>query len=145
MSIQINFHICYFIVVHTNDNRWLMYRKESSSSFLAYNCIRLDGIWHIMTRNEHGISFVDGNQNSLLLSESSPFDYGSVIKDEVDFDVWYSLTLNQQRISDPARSNSRICLYLIAAHPEIIPVSFHGNTTYLWQSIEGTGENFWLM
>ena len=120
-----------------------------------HTIVSLNGTWydtlHVMTENEHGISFVDGSQNHsvvqnpFVVSESLPFDYGLVINDEVGFNMLYSLTLNQQVIPDPSQSNSRICVYLIAAHPQIIPVSFHGNTTCLWQSVEGRGENFWVM
>ena len=40
-----------------------------------------------MTGYEHGISFVDGNQNPLIVSESSSFADGLVIDDEVDFNM----------------------------------------------------------
>jgi hypothetical protein len=119
----------------------------------------LNGTWygtlHVMTENEHGIYFVDGSKNHsiiknpFIISESSPFDYGLVINDEADFNMLYSLTVNQQVIPDPFQSNSRICVYLIAAqraaHPQIIPVSFHGNATCLWKSVQDRGENFWVL
>ncbi len=118
----------------------------------------LNGTWygtlHIMTENEVGIDFVDGTtnhsriQNPFTVSESSPFIYGLVISKQDDFNMLYSLTLNQQLVPDPSQSNSRICVYLIsaerAAYPRIIPVSFHGNTSCTWKSIEGQGENFWV-
>lgn len=123
-----------------------------------HTIVSLNGTWygtlHVMTENEKGIYFVDGGtnhsviQNPFIVSESSSFDYGLVITEEDDFNMLYSLTLNQQLKPDPSRSNSRICVYLIAAqraaHPQIIPVSFNGNTTCLWQSVEGRGENFWI-
>ncbi|CAF4008579.1 unnamed protein product [Rotaria sordida] len=104
-----------------------------------HTIISLNGTWYgtlyVMTENEHGIYFVDGSknhsliQNPFIISESSPFDYGLVISDEDDFNMLYSLTLNQQVTPDPSQSNSRICVYLIgarrAAYPQIIPVSFN--------------------
>jgi hypothetical protein len=124
-----------------------------------HTIVSLNGTWygtlHIMTENERGIYFVDGNQNHSLvqnpftISESSWFEYGLVISDEDDFNMLYSLTLNQQLTPDPSQSNSRICVYLIgaerASHPRILPVSFNGNATCLWQSVEGKGENFWVL
>ncbi|CAF0861618.1 unnamed protein product [Adineta steineri] len=84
-----------------------------------------------------------------VVRHTSSFDYGLIISDEDDFNMLYSLTLNQQVIPDPSQSNSRICVYLIAAqraaYPKIIPVSFNGNTTCLWESVEGRGENFWIL
>jgi hypothetical protein len=112
------------------------------------------GTLHVMTENERGIYFIDNNTNHshiynpFTVSESSPFIYGLIINDQDDFNMLYSLTLNQQVTPDPSQSNSRICVYLIgaerAAYPRIIPVSFHGNTSCVWQSIEDQGENFWV-
>ncbi|CAF1237432.1 unnamed protein product [Didymodactylos carnosus] len=107
-----------------------------------------------MTENEHGIRFIDDTtnhsriHNPFNVSESSPFNYGLIISDQDDFNMLYSLTLNQQLVPDPTQSNSRICVYLIgaqrAAYPEIISVSFHGNTNCTWKSVEDKGENFWV-
>ena len=123
-----------------------------------HTVVSLNGTWygtlHVMTENEQGVYFVDGNKNHsivknpFVVSESSFFEYGLVISKEDDFNMLYSLTLNQQVTPDPAQSNSRICVYLIAAKraadPQIIPVSFNGNTTCLWQIVQGRGENFWV-
>ena len=127
-------------------------------SYLAYHCqSQWNMVWNTSNydRNERGIYFVDGSQNHSVvqnpftISESSWFEYGLVISDEDDFNMLYSLTLNQQLTPDPSQSNSRICVYLIgaerASHPRILPVSFNGNTTCLWQSVEGRGENFWVL
>jgi hypothetical protein len=107
-----------------------------------------------MTENERGIDFVDGStnhshiQNPFTVSETSPFVYGLIVSGQDDFNMLYSLTLTQQVVPDPSQSNSRICVYLIgaerAAYPRIIPVSFHGNTSCTWKSIEDQGENFWV-
>lgn len=124
-----------------------------------HTIVSLNGTWygtlHIMTENEKGIFFVDDTfnqsniQNPFTVSEWSPFTYGLVVHDEDDFNMLYSLSLNQQLPPDPDHSNSRICVYLIGAqrpfHPQIVPVSFNGNTTCLWRSVEGFGENFWIM
>ncbi len=124
-----------------------------------HTIVSLNGTWygtlHVMTENERGIYFVDGSdnhtriENPFIVSESSPMDYGLVISQEDDFNMLYSLTLNQQVKPDPYQSNSRICVYLIgaqrAAHPQIMPISFNGNTTCLWQSVQGRGENFWVI
>ena len=123
-----------------------------------HTIVSLNGTWygtlHVMTENEDGIYFVDHTENQTIIqnpftiSEWVPFDYGLVVNDKDDFNMLYSLTLNQQVIPDPSKSNSRICVYLIGAerafHPQITPVSFNGNTTCVWQSIEGRGENFWV-
>ena len=135
------------------------YNQQNDDVHTWHTITSLNGTWygnlHVMTDNEHGIYFVDGSknhstiQNPFIVSESSSFDYGLVISDESDFNMLYSLTMNQQVVPDPSQSNSRICVYLIAAKraacPQIIPVSFNGNTTCLWKSVEDRGENFWVM
>lgn len=124
-----------------------------------HTIVSLNGTWygtlHVMTENEHGIYFVDHTinqtiiQNPFIISEWIPFDYGLIVNDKDDFNMLYSLTLNQQIEHDPSKSNSRICVYLIgaerASHPQITPISFNGNTTCVWKSVEGQGENFWVM
>ena len=124
-----------------------------------HSVISMNGSWfgtlHVMTENEKGIDFVDTNQNHSLIQnpfiirEWIPFEYGLIVSDEDDFNMLYSLTLTQKVVPDPIQSNSRICVFLIAAqraaYPKIVPVSFNGNTTCLWRSIDGVGENFWVM
>ncbi len=148
------------MLIITNVGSVSKYRDRRPNHVHTWHTIvSLNGTWygtlHVMTENEHGIYFVDGStnhsriQNPFTVSESSPFDYGLVIHEKKDdFNMLYSLTLNQQLVPDPSQSNSRICVYLIgaerAAHPQIIPVSFHGNTSCLWQSVEERGENFWV-
>jgi hypothetical protein len=123
-----------------------------------HKIVSLNGTWygtlHVMTENERGIYFIDDStnhsriENPFIVSESSSFVYGLVISEEDDFNMLYSLTLNQEVVPDPSQSNSRICVYLIgaerAARPRIIPVSFHGNTSCIWKSVPGQGENFWV-
>lgn len=146
-------------LIGTNAGLMSKYRHQRLNHVHTWHTIvSLNGTWygtlHVMTENEHGIEFVDGTtnhsriQNPFTVSESSPFDYGLVISAQDDFNMLYSLTLTQQLVPDPFQSNSRICVYLIgaerAAQPHIIPVSFHGNTSCVWQSVEGKGENFWV-
>jgi hypothetical protein len=112
------------------------------------------GTLHLMTENEPGVYFVENSTNHSLVhnpfnvSESSPFVYGLIVSEQDDFNMLYSLTLTQQLAPDPTQSNSRICVYLIgakaAADPMIMPISFHGNTTCKWQTVESRGENFWV-
>lgn len=123
-----------------------------------HTVVSLNGTWygalHLLTENEHGVSFVDGTpshapiKNPFELFESSFFDYGLVISEQDDFNMLYSLTLTQQVVPDPTQSNSRICVYLIAAQraacPQIKAISFNGNTTCLWSTVPGRGENFWV-
>lgn len=161
-SIQVNgIFLILFSTLMLIDGRWIKKSADQQGDHIHtwHTIVSLNGTWygnlHPMTENEHGIYFVDGSpnhsiiQNPFIISESSFFDYGLVISDEVDFNMLYSLTINQQVVPDPLQSNSRICVYLIAArraaYPQITPVSFNGNTTCLWQSVEGRGENFWVM
>ncbi|UJR16694.1 hypothetical protein I4U23_003594 [Adineta vaga] len=155
-SIVLLFFI-YPTLISTNDETIIKYRNRYFHDIHTWHTITsLNGTWygalHVLTENEQGVYFVDGTtnhsriQNPFIVSESQSFDYGLVISQQDDFNMLYSLTLTQQLVPDPSRSNSRICVFLIAAEraacPYIVPVSFHGQTTCLWESVEGRGENF---
>jgi hypothetical protein len=147
------------MLIITNDGLVSKCRSRRHNHVHTWHTIfSLNGTWygtlHVMTENEHGIHFIDGStnhsriRNPFTISESSSFDYGLVVSAKDDFNMLYSLTLNQQVVPEPSQSNSRICVYLIGAqrafHPQIIPVSFNGNTSCTWKSVEGKGENFWV-
>jgi len=86
-------------LIETSDNR-RYYDVHTWHTIMSLN-----GTWygtlHVMTENELGIYFVDGSKNHSLIenpftiSERLPFDYGLVIGDKDDFNMLYSLTLNQ--------------------------------------------------
>jgi hypothetical protein len=158
MFIEMNssIFIIVLITLNTIGVRWI--GTDAGPIHTWHTIVSLNGTWygslHLMTENERGVSFVDGSQNHSLIQnpfmvfESSFFDYGLVVEDQDDFNMLYSLTLNQQVVPDPSQSNSRICVYLIAARraacPQIKAISFNGNTTCLWSTVPGRGENFWV-
>ncbi|CAF1292890.1 unnamed protein product [Adineta ricciae] len=110
----------------------------SNGILLAYHSEQVSEVhtWHTIT------SFNGSWYGSLHVLT----DNEQVITEQDDFNMLYSLTLSQQLEPDPKQSNSRICVFLISAEraacPYIVPVSFHGKTTCLWESVEGRGENF---
>ncbi|CAF1292788.1 unnamed protein product [Adineta ricciae] len=150
--------ICALLIIMSN-GILLAYHSEQVSEVHTWHTITsFNGSWygslHVLTDNEQGVYFIDGTanhsriENPFTVSESASFDYGLVITEQDDFNMLYSLTLSQQLEPDPKQSNSRICVFLISAEraacPYIVPVSFHGKTTCLWESVEGRGENFWI-